>query len=107
MEGKICCLGLKCCLALGHAPLPCCCCGPTCMSCNTLLCKTHGEIFCFKVQCSFPCGDDTPIICTLLPFCTVYPKAACCATTDSVVKPKSKVAPKQEGAPPEGFEMER
>ena len=104
IEYKCCCLGLKCCLALGHAPKTCCCCGPTCLNCNALLCKTVGEICCFKVQGSCPCGDDTPCICTLLPFCTIYPRTTCCATTDSIRK-KPKVAPA--GGAPTSQEMER
>ena len=40
------------------------------------------------VQGALPCTSETPVICTPLPFFTVYPKVGCCETLDSVKKPK-------------------
>ena len=96
-ECDLCCLSCAVCCAVGDAPLPCCICGPSCAA-NCTICKVKGKCFCFKIQASLPCGDNTPIICTLIPFCTCYPKVSCCATTNSIVK-KQKVAP-EGGAPP-------
>ena len=102
----VCCADVTCCFDLGSIcnPGACCCCGPTC-KCNTTLCKLKCTVFCFDVQGSCPCDSDTPIICTLLPCCTIYPRSACCATRASIVKkPKASDAPKNEtmdrGSPP-------
>ena len=102
----VCCADVTCCFDLGSIcnPGACCCCGPTC-KCNATLCKLKCTVFCFDVQGSCPCDSDTPIICTLLPCCTIYPRSACCATRASIVKkPKASDAPKNEtmdrGSPP-------
>ena len=89
-ECDFCCLSCKACCAIGEPPLPCCFCGPTCAA-NSTICKVKGVCFIFKFQGSIPCGDNTPMICTLLPFCTCYPKVSCCATTDSIVRPSKTV----------------
>jgi hypothetical protein len=99
-ECEMCCCECKACLALGDAPLPWCCCGPTCV-CNATLFKLKATMFCLACQGSFPCGDDTPIICSLLPFCTAYPKMSCCDTTDSVVKMPVTVEGGNQGGPPQ------
>mmetsp|Transcript_82137 Transcript_82137/g.255041 ORF Transcript_82137/g.255041 Transcript_82137/m.255041 type:complete len:132 (+) Transcript_82137:90-485(+) len=93
-ECMTCCLECKACCAIGDAPLPCGCCGPTC-ACNSTLCKVKQTCLCVAVQGSLPCSDDTPIICTLLPFCAVYPKCGCCETLDSVVKVREVTASRE------------
>merc|ERR1719409_948778 len=81
-ECSTCCLKCKCCMEFPCFPcLPCGCCGPTC-GWNPTLCKVKGTCFCFAVQGSFPCGPETPILFTPLPFCLVYPKTGCCLTLD-------------------------
>ena len=86
MEGMICCIDCKACIAVGEAPLPCCCIGPT-LACGNLsqctLCKLKGELFFLKCVGSFPCQKETPIICTLLPCCTIYPRRACCVRPEA------------------------
>lgn len=79
---------VKCCLG-AFTPAACCCCGPTCV-CNKTIIKVQGVFFCCDIQVSCPCDSDTPIIITPLPFCSIYPKTACCATRASVVKSKAK-----------------
>ena len=102
----VCCADVTCCFDLCSIcnPGACCCCGPTC-KCNATLCKLKCTVFCFDVQGSCPCDSDSPIICTPLPFCTIYPRRACCATRASIVKkPTASDAPKNEtmdrGSPP-------
>ena len=102
----VCCADVTCCFDLCSIcnPGACCCCGPTC-KCNATLCKLKCTVFCFDVQGSCPCDSDTPIICMLLPCCTIYPRIACCATRASIVnKPTASDAPKNEtmdrGSPP-------
>ena len=105
-ECMTCCLSCKLCCEIGERPLaapPCCCCGPKC-ECNSTLCKVKGTVFCLAVQGTFPCSDDTPIICTILPFCTVYPKVGCCHTLDSLgakekKKEEEKIEVEVKGAP--------
>ena len=101
------------CCQLGERPLgPWCCCGPKCAY-NATLCKVKGTCCCLAIQGSFPCGSDTPILCTICPFLLVYPKVGCCETLDSAgmsPKPKKdepKVDAEVRGAPPVGDEMER
>ena len=93
-ECMVCCLDCKFCLAIGDIPLACCCCGPTCSS-NCTICKVTGNAFFFRYTGAFPCDSETPIICTLLPCCTVYPKVGCCQTISGVQK--KRVSPS--GAP--------
>ena len=87
----MCCLDCKFCCEFPCVPLMCGCCGITCAK-NATLCKVRGTCFFLVTQCSIPCGGDTPIICTLLPFCMAYPRMGCCLTLDGVKK-KRKVAP--------------
>ena len=110
-ECMTCCISCKLCCALGALPLPCYCCGPTC-ACNSTLCKVKGTCFCIANQVSCPCGDDTPILCTLCPFLLLYPKVGLCLTLDGAGAKSKKVAPSDDshlvaGAPPSAEAMER
>ena len=111
-ECMACCLDCKFCCEFPCVPLCCGCCGIT-LAKNCTICKVRGTCFFFVSQISCPCGEDTPILCTFLPFCMVYPRMGCCLTLDGVKK-KRKVAPapdskdsnKKQGAP-EVAEMAR
>jgi len=96
-ECMTCCISCKLCCAVGEGPLPWLCCGPTC-ACNKSLCKVKGTVFCIAITSSLPCDSDTPILCTIFPFCTVYPKVACCPTLDSLgIEKKEKEESSKEG----------
>ena len=75
-------MDFKCCKSLDSASNDGRCCalmqgGYFCKSPETCV-QNVNQCFCLDSRCALPCTDDVPMICTLLPFCSVYPKVACC-----------------------------
>ena len=41
-------------------------------------CYTQNQCFCIDERGAFPCTKQSPAVCTILPFCTIFPKIGCC-----------------------------
>lgn len=65
-------------------------------------CKAQQQFFCFDQRASFPCTDDVPCICTLLPFCTCFAdwgmKVLCCSKIEKIVPRLKEERDKKSGA---------
>ena len=101
----VCCCGFRWCLIPGSLPLMWGCCGLTCTEPCTSLVKSQCQVACLQTTCGFPCDGENPCMCTLLPFCMVYPRVGCCLKVADVKKGAPKVEP--EGGAPASIAMER
>jgi hypothetical protein len=85
------------------------CCGPLCagngyccMPVESLCADAGTTCLCCADDAACPCVDTNPVVCTLLPWCTVYPKVACCAKVGDLYPDKIIKA----GGGPEGPDSE-
>lgn len=79
------------------AVLKCCCLACGLISPNTC-CKNQQHVCCCVINSAFPPTDEVPCMCTLLPFCVLYPECGCCETIGDM-RPLSKRELKAKSAP--------
>ena len=111
-EGACLCCKTSCCLKMPCKPYSqctlchwCCFCAECSMGEGFTLCKSEDQCFCYVRGCACPTDEDVPCMCTLIPFCLVYPKCACCKKFKEVAPSKKEMAPA--GAPPQTELMDR